>query len=136
MRILKLLLASFMIFSLGYSCGAQSEKGGNTVVNTKSPKVEVYYFHYTHRCVTCRTVESESKRIVGKLYGKKVSFTALNLDEPDGSKKGKALDVSGQTLLIICGNKKINLTTEGFMYAVNNPDKLEKIIKENIDPLL
>ncbi|KKR22639.1 MAG: hypothetical protein UT54_C0064G0001 [Candidatus Daviesbacteria bacterium GW2011_GWB1_39_5] len=65
-----------------------------------------------------------------------VSFTAVNLDEPDGKTIGKNLGVGGQTLLLVKGDQKINITNEGFMYAVSQPDKLKAVIKEKVDGLL
>ena len=46
------------------------------------------------------------------------------------------LGVSGQTLLIVSGETRINITNEGFMNARSNPEKLKQIMKEKIDPLL
>ena len=53
-----------------------------------------------------------------------------------GEQKGEQLGVSGQSLFIIEGDTKINITNEGFLNARSNPDKLKQIIKEKIDPLL
>ena len=102
----------------------------------KKTPVEVYYFHFSNRCVTCRAVESEAKKDVAELYGKKVKFQAMNLEEPAGAKKGKELKVTGQMLLIVKGDQKIDLTSKGFMYARSNPEKLKKILKTQIDALL
>ncbi len=43
------------------SCNAQEPKkqSGNTISNAQ---VDVYYFHFTRRCMTCNAVESESKK--------------------------------------------------------------------------
>jgi len=37
--------------------------------------------------------------------------------------------------LVVKGNKKVNLTNEGFMYARTNPKKFKSIIKEKVDKL-
>jgi len=37
---------------------------------------------------------------------------------------------------LVKGDQKINLTNEGFLYAVTNPTKLKSIIKEKVDGLL
>jgi hypothetical protein len=66
----------------------------------------------------------------------KVSFTALNLEESTGKTVGDRLGVNSQTLLIVKGDLKINITNEGFLYAVSKPDKFRDIIKEKIDPLI
>lgn len=122
--------------NMNISCSAHTNKKENSDNDSKADKVEVYYFHFTHRCATCQAVESVSKEAVAALYGDKVSFAGYNLDEEAGKTKGDELNVSGQTLLIVSGDTKINLTNEGFMNARSNPDKLKQIIKEKIDPLL
>jgi len=99
-------------------------------------KVNVYYFHFNIRCETCRAVESEAQQDIKALFGNDVTFAAYNLDEKAGEVKGKELDVNSQALLVVKGDKKINLTNEGFMYALTNPEKLKKIIEEKIKPLL
>lgn len=125
-----------IIAGISFSCSAQTDKKGENTKISKSEKIEVFYFHYTRRCATCKAVESVSKDAVSELYGSKVSFADFNLDEKAGEAKGKELEISGQTLLIVAGETRINITNEGFMNARTNPDKLKQIIKENIDPLL
>ena len=101
-----------------------------------STKVEAYYFHNKTRCNTCKTVEAEAKADLKELYGDKVTFQALNLEEKTTEPIAQKLKVSGQTLLVVKGDKQVNLTNEGFLYAVNDPDKFKKIIKEKVDPLV
>jgi len=103
---------------------------------TDSDKVEAYYFHNATRCTTCKTVESEAKADLKELYGNKVTFQALNLEDKTTKSLAKKLEVSGQTLLVVKGGQKVNLTNEGFLYAVTNPDKFKSIIKEKVDPLM
>ncbi|HLF35797.1 MAG TPA: nitrophenyl compound nitroreductase subunit ArsF family protein [Cyclobacteriaceae bacterium] len=133
-------LTLFFVFGflllLTFSCGAQPEKSAGKPAVQGSEQVAVYYFHFTRRCITCQAIESQSRQIISELYGDQVSFNAFNLDENDGAVKGKELDISGQTLLIVRGDTKINLTSEGFMYARNDPEKFKKILKERIDKML
>jgi len=103
---------------------------------TVTEKIEAYYFHNSTRCTTCKTVEAEAKADLKELYGEKVTFQALNLEDKATNSIAKKLDVSGQTLLVVKGNQKVNLTNEGFLYAVTNPDKFKLIIKEKVDPLM
>ena len=103
---------------------------------SNNAKIEAYYFHNATRCNTCRTVEAEAKADLKELYGDKVNFQALNLEEKSTDAIAAKLKVSGQTLLVVKGDKQVNLTNEGFLYAVNNPDKFRKIIKEKVDPLV
>lgn len=136
MKNLKSLFLVMATLIMSISCSSQTKNGSNPITKSKNDKVQLIYFHYTHRCATCQAVEAVSKEAIAELYGPKVTFTSYNLDEEAGQTKGKALDVSGQTLLIISGNTSINMTNEGFMNARSNPDKLKAIIKEKIDPLL
>lgn len=104
-------------------------------------KVEVYYFHYTRRCVTCQAVEAESQKIISTLYAKemkegKIKFIGVNLDEKNSKAIAGKCKAEGQALLVISGSKRIDLTEEGFMYAKTKPEKLKAELKKVIDPLL
>lgn len=134
----------FLVVVLGViiatSCNGQSNTK-KEVAATKGDKVEAYYFHFTGRCVTCKTVEAEAKKDIETLYPEqvksgKIKFQAINLDDASSKELAEKLGISGQTLLIVSGTQKINITTDGFMYARSNPDKLKQIIKEKIDKLL
>lgn len=135
MKFVKILVVAFIAVSMNVSCAAQTNNDDQSTT-VSSNQVEVYYFHFSRRCATCNAVESVSKEAVEELYGHKVTFIGYNLDEEAGEAKGKELEVSGQTLLIVAGGTKINITSEGFMHARSNPDKLKAILKENIDRLL
>ena len=127
---------SFVIMMVmsGFSSNAQTSK--KDAKSDATTKVEAYYFHNAARCVTCKTVESETKADLQSLYGQQVSFKALNLEEDATQAIAKKLKVSGQTLLLVKGDKKVNITNEGFMYARTNPVKFKSIIKEKVDGLL
>ena len=136
MKTLQLLMVIVTAFSLNYSCTAQADNTQKSTQVSEAGDVEVLYFHFSRRCVTCRAVEEVSKEAIVDLYGGKVPFNGYNLEEQEGKEKGRDLGVSGQTLLIVSGDTKINITNEGFRYARSNPEKLKQIISENITPLL
>ncbi len=137
----KFFLISFVLITLiGISSGAQTNQKPAPEVS-KNGDVEVYYFHMTIRCTTCKTVEAEARKNVEMLYpdqvkAGKISFTALNLEEATGKAMGERLGVNSQTLLIVKGGQKINITNEGFLYAVSQPQKFTDIMKSKIDPLI
>lgn len=136
MKSLNVILSLILFVGLNISCNAQPEKKAINSDLAVAESVEVFYFHNTRRCVTCQAVEKESKGIVEELYDEKVTFLAYNLEEKDGKAMAGKLGVSGQTLLIVSGDTRINITNEGFMNARSNPEKLKQIMKEKIDPLL
>lgn len=122
-----------------FSCNAQPKKPAAKAAD--SGKVEAYYFHFTSRCVTCKTVEAQAKEDLEKLYPEqfkagKITFQAINLDDASSTAIAEKLKVSGQSLLLVKGSKQINITNEGFMYARSNPDKFKEIIKEKVDGLM
>ncbi len=106
----------------------------NGKTNTESPKV--YYFHSTHRCVTCQAVEKVTRESLNELYGDKISFQSVNNDENANEALMRKFRIKGQTLLIVKGTKMVNLTNEAFMNARSNPDKLKAKIKTTIDSML
>ena len=125
----------FMVLLLSSFLGtAQAVKSGTPT--TVANKVEAYYFHMSTRCVTCKTVEAEAKKDLETLYGGKVNFQAINLEDEKNKAIVEKLKISGQTLLIVKGDSKINITNEGFLYAVTNPEKFKSVIKTKVDGLL
>ena len=116
------------------------DKKKQVAVST-SAKVEVYYFHFTRRCVTCQAVETETKKAIAALYPVQtknglITFKAVNLDDKGSNVLASKCKAEGQALLVISGHKRIDLTEKGFMYAKSSPEKLKAELKKVIDPLL
>lgn len=121
------------------NANSTSNSGGSPAVTGKN--VTVYYFHFTRRCMTCNNVEKVSKEAVEKQYAAQVkaneiTFKSVNLDEKDGEAIGKKYNIEGQTLVVIAGDKRVDLTDKGFLYANNSPEKLKAEIKKAIDGML
>ncbi|MGZ2370341.1 nitrophenyl compound nitroreductase subunit ArsF family protein [Ancylomarina sp. YFZ004] len=99
-------------------------------------QVKAYYFHATRRCATCQAVETVSKEAIQEYYGNKVSFESINIEKVSDKSLLKKYKISGQTLLIVNGDKTVNLTNAGFLNARTNPDKLKSKIKSTIDSMM
>ena len=122
------------------ACNAQSKETPKSEV-VLSEDVQIYYFHNTKRCATCNAVENETRVALEMFYKDKVeagevAFVSLNLEEDEGVEMARALQISGQTLLIVKGENQVNLTNDGFMNARTNPEKFHEILKTQIDNLL
>lgn len=134
-------LIAVLLFAPVVACTAQpSDKQANASDNN-SDKIEAYYFHFTARCATCKTIEASAKENLETLYPNRykqglITFKSVNLEEAPNKLLAEKLGVSGQTLLIVKGDQKINLTNEGFLYAVAKPEKFREIINEKVDGLL
>jgi hypothetical protein len=134
------LIAMILLMTLSsISCNSQSnnkavaQKGGSLNVN-------VYYFHFTRRCATCLAVEGNARKAVEALYPNEVkagaySFTALNLDEPNTKAIADKLGVGGQSLLVVRGDKKIDMTSAAWLNA-HDLDKMKVEIKSAVDKVL
>lgn len=103
---------------------------------SEKPAVTVYYFHATRRCATCEAVENVTQKAIKEYYGEKVAFVSINREENNNNPLISKHKVSGQTLLVIQGDKAVNLTTDAFMNARTKPDKLKKKLKSTIDAML
>ena len=128
-----------VIISSFFSANSQTTKA--TKIISRPSKVEVYYFHYTRRCVTCQAVETETQKSILALYplqAKKglITFKSINLDDKSSEAIAAKCKAEGQSLLITSSNKRVDLTDKAFMYAKSNPIKLKAELKKVIDPLL
>jgi len=138
MKIARLFLAIALFIPFITSNGQSSKK---EVSGSSSDKIEAYYFHFTARCTTCKTIEAKAKENLETLYPNQVkqgliTFQSLNLEEAPNKTLADKLGVSGQALLLVKGDQKINLTNEGFLYAVAKPEKFKEIINEKVEGLL
>jgi len=114
---------------------------GNTDTSQQVKKTvptEVYYFHMTRRCITCQTVEKVTEQAVNEFFPEAikrgdVTFKSVNIEEKGNKDLVKRLNVEGQSLLIVNGKDQINITDKGFLYAVNEPDKLKAEVKASIE---
>ncbi|MBE0638737.1 MAG: hypothetical protein IH598_09470 [Bacteroidales bacterium] len=102
--------------------------------------VEVYYFHLTRRCMSCKTVEAETEKAINEYFPEKVKdgtiiYKVLNLEEGDNEKVAESLGVSGQTLLVKHGDKQADITNKAFMNT-SNPERLRKQVKAGIESVL
>lgn len=124
-----------------FSSNNENLSKSNNASLASSGKIEVYYFHFKRRCITCKAVEVESQKAIMSLYpnqykSAKIIFRSVNLDDANSKVFADKCKIEGQALIIIGGNKRFDLTEKGFMYARNNPKKLKQEIKNIIDQLI
>jgi len=134
------LIITLLLIAPFIACTSQPSDKKANVSDNNSDKIEAYYFHFTARCTTCKTIEADAKKNLEILYPAQVkagliSFQSVNLDDAANKPLAEKLGVSGQTLLLVKGNQKINLTNEGFLYAVAKPEKFKEVIREKVDLL-
>ena len=121
-------------------CNAQDSQAQTSNEEVKASQVGVYYFHFERRCNTCISVENNSKKAVEELYPEQVKsgeyfFQSVNLDEESGKTLGEKMGVGMQTLLVVHGDNKVDITGEGFMY-VDNYERLKSEMKKAVEKSL
>ncbi len=138
MKVIRLFFSLFFTMLL-FTVSAQVDKKTDVQNDGQALKAAIYYFHMERRCMTCKTVEAESKKALEQLYPGEmdkgtVLFKSVNIEEADSKPLTDKYGIKGQTLLVVKGDKKKDLTSEGFLHAKSNPEKLkeeiEKAIKE------
>jgi hypothetical protein len=103
-----------------------------TVPDNTGTNVEAYYFHFTSRCETCRAVESVSSEA---LKAMDIELKSLNIDKDVNMEIAKKIGADGQALILTNGVKTINLTTDGFMYALSDPERLKTKVQKAVEQL-
>ncbi|MFH0923356.1 MAG: nitrophenyl compound nitroreductase subunit ArsF family protein [Candidatus Falkowbacteria bacterium] len=73
-------------------------------------KLEVYYFHRTARCYSCKTIGQYVRETMEQKYGMQISngiidFREINIDLPENKDAAKRYQASGSSLFI---NRVIN----------------------------
>ena len=135
--LLVLLFFVFNGFSSNNSKSSYIIKDSSKNVN----KIEVYYFHYKHRCSTCLAVEEQTRNDLIDIYPVKmnsgeITFQSVDMEEKSGEDLANKLKVKWQTLIFIHKDQRTDLTNDAFLYATTKPDKLKVKIKEIVDKML
>lgn len=137
-KYLLLVLASLTIAS----CMGKSDKKNSTASNDGNGNpVIVYYFHGEHRCPTCIAIENETKasfEITLKKEAERgtVELQVINADEGRNRQLCEKYGVYGSTLLLVKGNKVVNLTNMAFGTARRNPDKFREELTNEVKKLI
>lgn len=132
-------LTALVLITVSISCNNQgTKKEIASVENTAN--VNIYYFHFTNRCATCLAVEENARKAVEILFPNEVSsgkysFTSMNLDDSGTKVIADKYGIGGQTLVIVNGDKKIDITSAGFLNA-HNLEKMKAEIKSGVDKVL
>ena len=124
-----LLVSSLFIFSCGGNTSTEK------VADTKAPttqevskksvanRIEVLDFYGTHRCVTCKAIEANTKYTLetyfpDELKSGKIVFKTINVDDEANAKLAEQFEAAGTALFLntIKDGKEthVNLTNQAF----------------------
>jgi hypothetical protein len=134
-------IALFAITSVQAQCCKNAAQAANCATpciqsqQKSSSEIKAYYFHATRRCATCVAVEDVTKEVLKAKYADKIQFESINREEDSKNPLLEKYKVSGQTLLIVKGDKVIDLTNDAFLYARTSPEKFKEKLKSTIDSM-
>ncbi|PQJ72818.1 nitrophenyl compound nitroreductase subunit ArsF family protein [Polaribacter butkevichii] len=134
------ILAFLTIGFLLIACNEQTKSKNKTIEQSIS-KIEVLDFHSTHRCITCKAIEANTKYTLDTYFSKeikasKITFQVIDVDKKENQTMAEKFEASGTALILnVIKNgkeKKIDLTNFAFMKG-NDKDVFAKQLKEKID---
>ncbi|WP_457609880.1 nitrophenyl compound nitroreductase subunit ArsF family protein [Lutibacter sp.] len=138
MKYLSILIVSIILFS----CSGKTSSKKETVITKKVPnKIEVIDFYSTHRCVTCKTIEANTRYTLdtyfsSELKNSKITFQAINVDKEENYKIAKEYEATGTALflnVIVNGKEKhIDLTDFAFIKGMEKEAFLTEL-KSKLD---
>ena len=135
-NILSVLTISIFLFS--FTGNAQGKSIENSV---NKNTIEVIDFYTTNRCVTCKSIESNTKYTLDTYFADevksgKITFSVVNIDEKENEKLAEKFEASGTSLFLnVIKNgkeKQIDLTEFAFMNG-KKQDTFSKELKTRID---
>lgn len=143
MKVTKVLALVIVAFGIA-NCNGSNSKGNEikeSVEANGNNSVIVYYFHSEHRCPTCLAVEAETKATLESNFKKEVEGGKIKLEiviVDLGSSKVvcEKYKVFGSSLLLVKGNRVVNLTSMAFASARKNADKFRQDLQTEINNLL
>ena len=142
-KLFYVLIAGIILISCGNGTKGKTETANNEAMQTD--RVEVLYFHGAQRCITCRTIEANTKALLDSLYSKeiasgKIVYKIIDISKKENEPIADKYEVTWSSLFVNGwknGKENINNMTEfSFANAKGYPDKFKDGIKNKIDELL
>lgn len=105
------------------------------------PAIKVYYFHGTHRCMTCIAIEKNTRKTLETYFSKQlkdeeIQFEVINIDLEKNQKMARKYNVYGSSLIVEhktkAGYQRENLTNFAFTNG-RNEQKFIKLFKAKLD---
>ena len=141
-RTLVLMMVSLILLAFG-------EKSNAVTVKEQSGQVrdfvEVLYFHGKQRCVTCRSIEQNTKELLKSKFQRqmkegKVVYRVIDISKTENAQIAEKYEVTWSSLFLVQhkkGKEKAeNLTEFAFGHSRTQPDVFKKVLAEKINKVL
>ena len=115
-----------------------------TKISSDIEKVEVYHFHATRQCVTCKTVGAFSEETINTYFSNelksgKLVFAHINVDLPENKSLVDKYEAKGSSLLIGVYGKDGSFSKEedtNVWYKISNKEDYMNYLKGVIEQKL
>ncbi len=137
---MKKFIILILLLTTGISVSGQTSKNISL-----HPKIEIYYFHPTRRCLTCLAIEANTKKTLDTYFENDLKsglivFQSVNVDEEINQKLAEKYEAAGSALWLTKikngSEKKTEMTNFAFSYGRTDPEKFINGLKEKINELL
>jgi thioredoxin-related protein len=129
-------------------CSDNSQVNGNTILDTKSAanidKIEIYHFHGTHQCYSCKTVGAYAEETVNTYFADalksgKIVFGHINGDLPENKDLVVKYGATGSSLWLVTYTKDGKFSAEqntNVWYKISNKEDYMTYLKGIIEKRL
>lgn len=135
-NVLLIMLSLLLVTACGDGGAKKAPNSGNETEASVADAntVYVYYFHGKQRCMTCNTVEKVAKEAIESNYASNanVKFLVLPTYEKPNETLVEKYEILWNGLIIAKGDNFVNITEQAFANAVNNPEVLVDLIKQEV----
>jgi hypothetical protein len=136
-----LLIAIAFLFA---GCNSFSQQNNTNATVLKEAKILVYFFHGTHRCTGCINAEKGTVNALNALYKAQldngtIKFESLNVEENKNKALAEKYEAAWNKLIFVKNDNSgqiVDLTEKAFAYGIDNPEEMNKIVKETVDNML
>jgi len=142
-----------LIISLFFACNNSTQNQDkkevdstkSDIANNQQVKLQIYYFHATHRCATCNSIETNVKKVLETTFKSQVAeglidMKVLCVDDEANKALVEKYEATGAALHLVKmenGAAKDNdLTDYAFSYSRHEPEVFLKGIKDTIAYLI
>ena len=141
-RTLVLMMVSLILLACGEKSNAVTAKEQSRQVKDF---VEVLYFHGKQRCVTCRSIEQNTKELLEAKFTQqmkagKVVYRVIDISKKENARIAEKYEVTWSSLLLVQhknGKEKAEYLTEfAFGHSRTQPEAFKKGLAEMINQAL
>ncbi len=141
-KIMAIVVFSLLVLACNGNANDKKSKS-----KSEKNRIEVIDFHSTHRCVTCRAIEANTRYTLNTYFAEQmkkgiITFQTVNVDLEKNYKKAEKFEASGTSLflnVIVNGKENIiNITKLAFAKGRDQEvfaKELKRIIEKQLKKL-